>query len=519
MSDTTIRVLIADDEVIIRRGLISTVPWERYGMEVVADAPNGTRAWEAFLEHEPEVVITDIVMPGMTGIELIRKIKEYAPRTKALLLSCHRDFEYAKQGIKYGASGYLLKTDFSDEELGDYLEGFRSELRRPGQQASAQSGGAEASATDKSADVEGALREWLHGIRDRFPAELERLLEGQWRWMREPTVPYLIGCGESDSGEGSARAEAGAVSVPAGADGSGGAGLGGGSDRSGACADGGGPADSGSRVAGGVQRAAAGTLRADASAGPAAASAVPALASGSFGGQGSRPADGAMPAHACGAPASAEAEAPGATAAPGPATCAARLTAGLASAGLCAAVALSGQHVLLLVPQGERQAWNARLCALKAADPQLRWTEGAAFVGASGWLAEVRSLHGRIELETRHRVRIGEWPEPIAAAVRLIVEQADSQLSVAEAAHEVGLSRSHFSTLFKRVVGESFVAFTCRTKLGIASELLAASKLTVQDIADRVGMPDAKYFSKWFKRCTGRTPSHYRTERRMTDAR
>ncbi|MEY9095396.1 helix-turn-helix domain-containing protein [Paenibacillus sp. RC84] len=414
MSDTTIRVLIADDEVIIRRGLISTVPWERYGMEVVADAPNGTRAWEAFLEHEPEVVITDIVMPGMTGIELIRKIKECAPQTKALLLSCHRDFEYAKQGIKYGASGYLLKTDFSDEELGDYLEGFRSELRRPGRQAPAQSGGAEASAADKSAGVEGALREWLHGIRDRFPAELERLLEGQWRWMREPTVPYLIGCG---------------------------------------------------------------------------------------------------------GPASAEAEVPGATAVPGPATCAARLAAGLASAGLCAAAALSGQHVLLLVPQEERQAWNARLCARKAADPQLRWTEGAAFSGASGWLAEVRRLHGRIELETRHRVPIGEWPEPIAAAVRLIVEQADSQLSVAEAAHEVGLSRSHFSTLFKRVVGESFVAFTCRTKLGIASELLASSKLTVQDIADRVGMPDAKYFSKWFKRCTGQTPSHYRTERRMTDAR
>ncbi|WP_217563115.1 helix-turn-helix domain-containing protein [Paenibacillus sp. GbtcB18] len=432
MSDTTIRVLIADDEVIIRRGLISTVPWERYGMEVVADAPNGTRAWEAFLEHEPEVVITDIVMPGMTGIELIRKIKEYAPRTKALLLSCHRDFEYAKQGIKYGASGYLLKTDFSDEELGDYLEGFRSELRRPGQQAPAKSGGAEVSDADKSVDVEGAIREWLHGIRDRFPAELERLLDGQWRWMREPTVPYLIGCGESGSGEGS--------------------------DRGGACVDGGGPA-------------------------------------------------------------SAEAEALGATATPGPATCAARLAAGLASAGLCAVAALSGQHVLLLVPQGERQAWNARLCALKAADSQLRWTEGAAFAGASGWLAEVRSLHGRIELETRHRVRIGEWPEPIAAAVRLIVEQADSQLSVAEAAHEVGLSRSHFSTLFKRVVGESFVAFTCRTKLGIASELLAASKLTVQDIADRVGMPDAKYFSKWFKRCTGQTPSHYRTERRMTDTR
>ncbi|MFS0836723.1 helix-turn-helix domain-containing protein [Paenibacillus sp. 1P03SA] len=330
--------------------------------------------------------------------------------------------------------------------------------------------------------------------------------------MREPTVPYLIGCGESGSGQGSAQVEAGAVTSPAGAHSPGGAGPGGGSG-----------------ALGGVQRAAADASRSDAGAGQGAASTS---AAGSLGGQSSRPAAGsgegtragagaeqASGAGACGAPASASPEAPGATAAPGPATCAARLASGLASAGLCAAAALSGQHVLLLVPEGERQAWNARLCARKAADPQLRWTEGAAFAGASGWLAEVRRLHGRIELETRHRVRIGEWPEPIAAAVRLIVEQADSQLSVAEAAHEVGLSRSHFSTLFKRVVGESFVAFTCRTKLGIASELLATSKLTVQDIADRVGMPDAKYFSKWFKRCTGQTPSHYRTERRMTDAR
>ncbi|WP_068777835.1 response regulator [Paenibacillus sp. FJAT-26967] len=437
MSDMSIRVLIADDEVIIRRGLVSTVPWARYGMEVVADAPNGTRAWEAFLEHKPEVVITDIVMPGMTGIELIRKIKEHAPQTKALLLSCHRDFEYAKQGIKYGASGYLLKTDFSDEELGEYLEGFRSELIKFRGQPFPQSGRDEASGADKSAGVEGSLREWLHGIRDRFPAELERLLEGEWGWMREPTVPYLIGCGDSvgASGRDALAGETGGSVFP----------------------------DANSLSTG---------ISAETVSGPVTE--------------------------------------------PGPATCAARLATGLASAGLCVAVALSGQHVLLLVPQGERQTWNARLCARKAADPQLRWTEGTAFAGGEGWLAEVRRLHGRIELETRHRVRIGEWPEPIAAAVRLIVEQADSQLSVAEAAHEVGLSRSHFSTLFKRVVGESFVAFTCRTKLGIASELLSTSKLTVQDIAERVGMPDAKYFSKWFKRCTGQTPSHYRTERRTT---
>nr|WP_258042619.1 AraC family transcriptional regulator [Paenibacillus sp. UNC499MF] len=333
--------------------------------------------------------------------------------------------------------------------------------------------------------------------------------------MREPTVPYLIGCGESTAGPAGSVDASGVVGGSGGAaSGSAASGVGfdSGSRSFVAGAPGGARADAGTQADGAAQRTAAG----------ASGAVVPGTGAIAGSGEGTRAGAGAAQAYgasACGAPASADAEATGATAAPGPATCAARLAAGLASAGLCAAAALSGQHVLLLVPEGERQAWNARLCARKAADPQLRWTEGAAFAGASGWLAEVRRLHGRIELETRHRVRIGEWPEPIAAAVRLIVEQADSQLSVAEAAHEVGLSRSHFSTLFKRVVGESFVAFTCRTKLGIASELLATSKLTVQDIADRVGMPDAKYFSKWFKRCTGQTPSHYRTERRMTDAR
>ncbi|NEN82305.1 response regulator, partial [Paenibacillus elgii] len=128
MNAKPIKVLIADDEVIIRRGLISTVPWDKYGMTVVADVPNGRRGWEAFLEHRPDVVITDIVMPEMDGIELARKVKACEPRTKILLLSCHRDFEYAQQGIKLGASGYLLKTSFNDEELEEFLAAFRQEL-------------------------------------------------------------------------------------------------------------------------------------------------------------------------------------------------------------------------------------------------------------------------------------------------------------------------------------------------------------------------------------------------------
>src|SRR5690606_39225018 len=89
------KVMIVDDERLVRIGLIKTVEWQRWNMEVVADAPNGIKAYELFLQHRPDLVITDIVMPGMDGIELCEKIKSVEPRTKVVFLSCHRDFHYA----------------------------------------------------------------------------------------------------------------------------------------------------------------------------------------------------------------------------------------------------------------------------------------------------------------------------------------------------------------------------------------------------------------------------------------
>ncbi|WP_316569592.1 response regulator [Neobacillus sp. YIM B06451] len=128
MTRAAIKVLIVDDDTIVRRGLTATVDWERFGMAVVGEAPNGKRGWEEFLRHEPDVVITDIVMPEENGLEFSRKVKASRPRTKILLLSCHKDFEYAQEGLKLGASGYLLKTDFDDQELSQFLSSFQNEL-------------------------------------------------------------------------------------------------------------------------------------------------------------------------------------------------------------------------------------------------------------------------------------------------------------------------------------------------------------------------------------------------------
>ncbi|GHH99550.1 response regulator transcription factor [Neobacillus kokaensis] len=252
-----IKVIVVDDEYIVRKGLIATIHWEKFNMEVVADAANGAKGWEQFSEHTPEVVITDIVMPEMNGIELARKIKQKAPDTKILLLSCHRDFEYAMEGIKLGASGYILKTAFQDEEFEEYLAAFSKEI------------------------------------------------EG-------------------------------------------------------------------------------------------------------------------------------------------------------------------------------KQAENP--------------------------------------LHVNQKEGHGAWPEPIQKAVQLITRDLSKSHSSVDIAYEVGLSRSHFSTLFKKSVGESFSDFTERLKLEAACELLESTSLTLQEIGEKIGIQDGKYLSKWFKKCTGETPSEYRQTKRRTDS-
>lgn len=254
-----IKVIVVDDEYIVRKGLMATVNWKKFNMEVVADASNGQKGWEMFLEHSPEVVITDIVMPEQNGIELARKIKKAAPATKVLLLSCHRDFEYAQEGIKVGASGYILKTAFQDDEFEEYLKQFTDEIQKSEEK-------------------------------------------------------------EQDTNE----------------------------------------------------------------------------------------------------------------------------------------------------PEGLTYGIDDK------------------------------------------------WPEPIQKAVLMITKDLSESYSSVDVAHEVGLSRSHFSTLFSKSVGESFQTFTEKIKLNTACELLETTSHTLQEIGEKVGVYDGKYFSKWFKKCTGHTPSDYRqTKRRI----
>lgn len=111
----SLRILIADDHAIVREGLRSLLLSEP-GMEVCGEAQNGVEAVKMTLQHQPDVLLLDLVMPVMNGLETIQKIKSEDTNTKILVLTSFAEDEQIFSSLKAGALGYLLK-DTSPKEL------------------------------------------------------------------------------------------------------------------------------------------------------------------------------------------------------------------------------------------------------------------------------------------------------------------------------------------------------------------------------------------------------------------
>ena len=105
------KVLIVDDEVLLRVGLKTTINWEQAGFTVVAEATNGEQGYEQYKRHEPDVVITDIRMPKKDGLWLVEMIRKENPHIPILVLTCLDEFSYARKALKVGADDYILKSE------------------------------------------------------------------------------------------------------------------------------------------------------------------------------------------------------------------------------------------------------------------------------------------------------------------------------------------------------------------------------------------------------------------------
>lgn len=103
------KVIIVDDESNIRERIASIMPWGELGFEVIGSCENGEDAWNVLQSRKPEAVLTDILMPGMNGLELIGKIRREHPRVMTAIMSAYDDFKYAQAALHYDVKGYLLK--------------------------------------------------------------------------------------------------------------------------------------------------------------------------------------------------------------------------------------------------------------------------------------------------------------------------------------------------------------------------------------------------------------------------
>ncbi|MEA4890137.1 MAG: response regulator [Clostridiaceae bacterium] len=142
-------VLIAEDEMLVRLGLKNSINWEKFGMHVLADAQDGQSAWEIYEKNRPDILITDIRMPIMDGMELIRKIRENDKATKILILTCVEQFDLVRQAMSLGVSDYILKLTMTTADIESVLLKVQSELDQSGHEMGETAKGAEKDALNE----------------------------------------------------------------------------------------------------------------------------------------------------------------------------------------------------------------------------------------------------------------------------------------------------------------------------------------------------------------------------------
>lgn len=122
-----LNVQIVDDEPIIRLGLQKLINWEEMGFEITCIAQNGKQALEQLEAEEVDLIITDIEMPIMNGLDFIKEVREKDKNVEIVILTAYEDFEYAKTAIRYGITQYILKP-IEEKDVMQLLLQIRQEI-------------------------------------------------------------------------------------------------------------------------------------------------------------------------------------------------------------------------------------------------------------------------------------------------------------------------------------------------------------------------------------------------------
>ncbi|SFL11775.1 two-component system, response regulator YesN [Paenibacillus sp. 1_12] len=159
------KIIIVDDEITVREGIRDHLNWHELGFEVVGDYENGREVIEVMEQLQPDVVLTDINMPFVDGLELSRFLYTHYPRTKVIILTGYDEFEYAQQALKLKVHDYIVKPNTADE-IRQILIRLKAEMDEEGRK------------TEDLTKLKERLRESLPLARERF---LNQLTSGSMR--------------------------------------------------------------------------------------------------------------------------------------------------------------------------------------------------------------------------------------------------------------------------------------------------------------------------------------------------
>lgn len=401
--DKPINVLIVDDELLVRQGLRSTIDWLRYGMQVAGEAANGEAALDLYERLQPEVIITDIVMPRMDGIALAKEIRRRDPHCKILFLSCHGEFTYAQEGIRVGAAGYVLKTSLDHDEMHEYLSSIAHEVQKQRQEEAVRhhrgTGLPEQSGAASTASLTALWRRWLTR---RQPEDEQRLLARVKEWWPDAEGKWI------DIALITAEHEQHVLADDA------------------------------------------------------------------------------------------------------------ELLPAWQPAMLLSFLDTTGQRIAA----STAELWpllESRLIAAKQRVPSLVWRCRPARrleEVLQNWLR----LRQYRKIELKYRIPARLESDAVLTAIEYIEDRLAEGPSTAEIAEHAGMSRSHFSLLFKKETGCSLIEFIYKIRLERACLLLETTDLKAHVISEKVGIHNFKHFSRWFKQMTGLTPTEYRQTRRIAPA-
>jgi two-component system response regulator YesN len=122
-------VIVIEDEAVLRKGIILTTDWASINLRVIGEADNGIEGELLAKKLRPDIIITDIAMPGLDGLEMIQNLYEELPDTEFLIISGHAEFAYAQKALMYGVKGYILKP-IDPKEFVVYLTRTIAEVER-----------------------------------------------------------------------------------------------------------------------------------------------------------------------------------------------------------------------------------------------------------------------------------------------------------------------------------------------------------------------------------------------------